>query len=255
MKPVIVMPMSDPDGLIFPHLRQILPDMKALFHKAILSLPPETLRRQPEQCAWLATESYFTLLTQEENTPVGKQFLTLFRHATQVCIPDQVLHLCYPDRVAYALQSQYRGQFLEDIEHVTSEATPILFQRSQKAWQSHPENYRRLENMVTGLGELLFGQTLDFAWCHLAVKMEELKLILPRVKNPGMAMAAEIVIHLRSKVITQDVDWLSWEDPFILGREATALKTERDNSYAETQKRLGYVLPMLQILATAYSRE
>ena len=44
------------------------------------------------------------------------------------------------------------------------------------------------------------------------------------------------------------MDWLAWEDPFILSRDATELKRERENSLDETKKRLNYVLPMINTL-------
>jgi len=44
------------------------------------------------------------------------------------------------------------------------------------------------------------------------------------------------------------VDWLAWEDPMILSRDAAELKRERENSLDETQKRLSYVLPMIETL-------
>jgi len=53
---------------------------------------------------------------------------------------------------------------------------------------------------------------------------------------------------MQSDIKTCAVDWLSWEDPFILSRDAVELKCERENSLAETNKRLRYVLPMIETL-------
>jgi hypothetical protein len=44
------------------------------------------------------------------------------------------------------------------------------------------------------------------------------------------------------------VDWLAWEDPFLLGQDPDVLKHERENSLTETNKRLNYVLPMVETL-------
>jgi hypothetical protein len=252
MKPAIVMPMSDPHGNMFRHLKRILPDLKTLFDTAVLSIPFETERQQKTNCTWLRSNEFFDVLSLGENTPVGTQFLTLYQFAIQVCSPDQVLHLCYPDRVAYALQGPYQQQYMTDIELLDNDAIPMIFQRSTQAWHTHPTNYRRLELMVTELGEVLFNQTLDFAWCHLAVKSQDLMHILPKIKHPEMAMVAEIVVHLRDRIHTKDVNWLSWEDPFVLDVEAEILKVEREKSSTEVRKRLNYVLPMLQLLKDAY---
>ena len=61
-------------------------------------------------------------------------------------------------------------------------------------------------------------------------------------------MVAEMILHVQADVKTREVDWLAWEDPFILGRDAGELKREREDSLAETQKRLSYVLPMVELL-------
>jgi len=72
--------------------------------------------------------------------------------------------------------------------------------------------------------------------------------IMPLVKNPDMSMVAEMIFYLQDNIQTRDVDWLAWEDPFIFERDATELKYERENSLVETNKRLKYILPMLETL-------
>ena len=68
------------------------------------------------------------------------------------------------------------------------------------------------------------------------------------VHNPDMSMMAEIVVQLVKEIRTEEVDWLAWEDPFILGREANELFRERENSLEETHKRLSYALPMMEVI-------
>ena len=94
----------------------------------------------------------------------------------------------------------------------------------------------------------LFGRVLDFAWCHLAVKAGDLRDVLPRAKDHGLSMLAEMLLGLIEEVETQDVDWLAWEDPFIESRDPDALKEEREGSTQETRKRLSYVVPTLRVL-------
>jgi hypothetical protein len=71
---------------------------------------------------------------------------------------------------------------------------------------------------------------------------------MPRVKNPDLSMVAEMIFYIQGDVQTRDVDWLSWEDPFLLNRDAAELKQERENSLEEFRKRLGYVRPMIETL-------
>jgi hypothetical protein len=153
--------------------------------------------------------------------------------------------------VAFALGGAGRDAFVRDLKAVLPADTPLLFQRSGKAWQTHPRNYRQLEQMLTRTGELLFARPLDFAWCHLVVQVEQLAGILSHVRARDFSMMAEMVLLLREEMRTREVDWLAWEDPFILGRPAELLRREREEDVAETRKRLGYVIPMLQRLLEA----
>ena len=59
-------------------------------------------------------------------------------------------------------------------------------------------------------------------------------------------MLIELLILLRPRLLTRAVDWLAWEDPFLLGREAGELRLERSQSQAETVKRLRGLLPFFR---------
>jgi hypothetical protein len=120
--------------------------------------------------------------------------------------------------------------------------------RSTAAWATHPRNYRDCEWMAIHTGELLFGRTLDFFWGYFVVTAGQLASVLSRVRSHDWGMQAEIVLQLRAQLTTREVDWLAWEDPFFEGGDAAALKQARENSLAETRKRLDYVIPTLQIL-------
>jgi ABC-type uncharacterized transport system YnjBCD substrate-binding protein len=102
--------------------------------------------------------------------------------------------------------------------------------------------------MVTTVGHHLFGRELDYAWCHIAVRAGQLREIMPGVRNPDLSMVAEMIFYLQDEIQTRTVDWLSWEDPFILQRDDAELKDEREKSPQETQKRLSYVVPMIETL-------
>ena len=251
MQPVIVMPMHDPAGVMFPNLEAIAPQLKSIFAKAFVSVTSITHETQSSHMAWLRQDEFFQALYHQSDIPVGRDFLALYAQAAAACSPDQILHLCFIDRVAFALQSDYREQFLADIQAVKPEDTPLIFQRSKAAWDAHPSNYRELEAMLTHAGRILFKRDLDFAWCHLAIQARQLASVLPTLKNTDLSMLAEMVVRLRDQAQAKDVDWLAWEDPFILSRDARELKAERERSSAENRKRLAYVIPMLQVLYQA----
>ena len=75
-----------------------------------------------------------------------------------------------------------------------------------------------------------------------------LREIMPLVKNPDLSMVAEMIFYLQENIQTRDVDWLAWEDPFILSRDPVELKNEREKSMEETRKRLSYTVPMIETL-------
>jgi hypothetical protein len=253
MTPVAAFPIHDPDGIMFPHLERITPLLKELFSSVYIGVSVATQQNFPEKISWLESYGFFQVMKHQSEDIVGRDFLALYAHAASSCEPGQVVHLCFTDRVAYALQSEHRGAFSADIHSLAPAGTPLMFQRSERAWQTHPANYRAIEGMVTTAGELLFGRSLDYAWCHIALQARRLLEIIPQVKinDNGLSFFAEIVLAIRHDARTKDVDWLSWEDPFITANDATALKQDRENSVDETRKRLIYVIPMLQLLVEA----
>lgn len=247
-KPALVMPFNDPDGSMFRHLKATLPDLKTHFGRAYLTIPSETADRQPENVTWMGEDDFFRSYPIASDEPVGAHFSYLYQHAAQDTAPDRVLHLCYPDRLFFALRTKYREGFLADVDSLLPEDTPLIFHRSAQAWGTHPSNYAEIETFASRMGLILFGKWLDYGWCHMVVQARHLLDIMPGIKTPDLSMVAEMVTHLQHDIHTRDVDWLAWEDPFILGRDADELKRERENSLEETQKRLSYVLPIVEMM-------
>jgi hypothetical protein len=201
--------------------------------------------------AQLEVRASIVVIPVLDAAPVGDQFLSLYRAAAATSDADRLLHLCFVDRLLFALDGPYRETFLKDMEAVQSAPKPVVFARSAQAWATHPANYRAIEGFVTTLGELLFGLRLDFAWCHVTIRAGRLAAILSDVQNHDLSVMAELILAVRNDVVVQEVDWLAWEDPFILGRAPDALRLEREASHAETQKRLSYAVPMMQALVNA----
>lgn len=248
MKPIAVIPFNDPNGVVLPHLKTAVPALKSTFAKVFGSVTAETPK---ELVHPFKSDPFFGLTFHDKPLPVGDDFLGLYAKAAESCQPDQILHLCFPDRVAFALLTAYRNDFVADINAVTSESVPFVFTRSATAWATHPQNYHEFEQMMTRAAEHLLDKTLDFAWCHLVLQAQQLLEILPKVKNRDISFVAELVLAVRDDVSSKEVDWLSWEDPFILGVDASELKLERERSVAEAQKRLNYVIPILQLIRDA----
>ncbi len=248
MQPAIVLPFHDPDGVMFPHLEAILPLLEQNFQAAFLAVPEGTRQRHPENIRRLEGDPFFHLFFHADDLPVGSHFAFLYRQAAQASPADQILHLCFIDRLAFALQPEFRAQFLADVNSLRAADVPLIFQRSARAWQTHPKNYFEIETFITRMGSLLFDRELDFAWCHLAIRSDQLQALMPQVRQSDWRMVAEMILLLLKQLRTREVDWLAWEDPFVLGRAAAALKREREGSLAETRKRLAYALPMVELM-------
>lgn len=253
MKPVAVFPMNDPAGILFPHLESITPLLKEIFARAFVSVTAETQKIVPDHMIWLKNDNFFQAIFHESELSVGEDFLTLYAEAARAVEPEQLLHLCFIDRLAFALQSSHQATFIKDIQQVRSEETPLIFQRSEAAWATHPNNYQQLEQMVTQVGQWLLGKQLDFAWCYLVLQAKQLQQMIPHIHRRDISLVAEFTLAGKDIIKTKEVDWLAWEDPFILDRNPQQLKAEKEKSIEETQKRLNYVIPMLQLLKMAAS--
>jgi hypothetical protein len=69
--------------------------------------------------------------------------------------------------------------------------------------------------------------------------------------NPDLTIFGETALYLKGYLITKDVDWLSWEDPFILGKNPKTFKEERERNPQENEKRLSYVMPIIKLLLSS----
>lgn len=249
MKPcssVIVLPIHDPGGILFPWLERVAPDLKTLFARAFVSLSPATPARQPGWVDWLRADPFFTVNFNQPGTLPGEHFMAGYRSAFGQVAPETMVHLVDVDRIAYALLNGYREVFLADVAWASAQQQPVLFERSAAAWATYPANYRELEHMLIRVGELIFGRYLDFAWSYLAARASLLAQVLPQVTSRDFGILVELVLLLEDRLLTREVDWLAWEDPFILGREADELRRQRDSSREETLKRLRGLLPFFQ---------
>ncbi|MBI5033250.1 MAG: hypothetical protein HZB51_22250 [Chloroflexi bacterium] len=255
MRPAIVLPFHDPDGSASIYLQSILPELAMLYDCAYIGISPTTARTQPKLIEQLRANDFVRLSFRSASALIGDQFLSTFEHAATTSPSNQILHLCFPDRVAFILHSEHRAAFIADIQAIDSTQTPLLFQRSDAAWRTHPKNYFETEQMAMQVGNLLYGRSLDWAWCHLAIQARQLAEILPRIDLHGLEMLAQMVFLLKDRLKTQDVDWLAWEDPYILNRDADELRRKRENSMAENRKRLAYVIPTIQFLFDAEAND
>ena len=252
--PSLVFPFHDPKNIETGFLKKILPILKANFQSVFVSITPKTVALNLEAMNFLNSDKFFIVNRNIEDSGIGDHFISGYTNAVKNSDPSQVLHLCTSDRLAFALLSNYKQKFLTDIKKITKNNSPCLFVRSQKAWKTHPRNYQAAESMVTEVGKVLFGKPFDFTWCHLAISAQQLQKILPKLTAHDLVFCAQLVMNL-NKLKLQKVDWLSWEDPFILGKDPKQYKIEQENDSKEFEKRMNYVLPEINYLFEVYKNE
>ena len=246
----LVFSFHDPNNIETKFLRQAFPVLKANFDHAFISVTPKTIAQNPDSLAFLQQDSFFVVNLNPDDSIVGDHVVAGYRNAVKNSSPDQVLHLCDSDRIFFAL-ANYQEAFLNDLK---TAKTPTVFIRSEKAWSTHPTNYYAAESMISTVGQILFNQNLDFAWCHLTLTAAQLGAALPNLTASDFVILAQLMMFLRGQIITKSVDWLSWEDPFIFSKDPLQYQKERETNPAELEKRMSYVLPDIQYLFEEYRK-
>ena len=249
----IFFPFHDPNNIEAKFLKQILPLLKENFDNAFVSITPKTIVSNPEAIAFLQQDSFFVVNTNSDNSLIGDHFVAGYTNVVNHSRPDQILHLSSSDRMAFALLN-YKEALLNDLKNVASENSPTLFLRSSKAWSTHPTNYYAAESMVTEAGKILFSKTLDFTYCHFSLTAEQLKQALPYLTAHDLVVTSQLIFYFKDQIKTKEVDWLAWEDPFIFGKDPRQYKLERENTPAELEKRMNYVLPEIKYLFEEYGK-
>ncbi len=246
MPPIIAFPLHDKNGRIISLLEKAIPDLKLLFSKCVVGFSPATFELQQEYIEALAKDSFFEIVSNPKDSQIGDHFVSVYKRGAEIVSNNEIIHLTSADRLLFVLLGEHKEEFVADIKESVNFKNPVLYMRSKKAWASHPLKYYAAESALTKVGEILFEKTLDFAWCHLAAPAGDLVEIMPTVKQKDLTILSEMILRLKDKIQTKNVDWLSWEDPFILDIDLEELKNKVEKD--DVGKRLSYVVPMLEFL-------
>ncbi len=250
----LVFPFHDPNNIEIKFLKQALSELKNNFDNAFISITPPTVTSNPKAVRFLQQDNFFVVNLNSKDSFIGDHFKNAYLNAVKNSNPDQILHLCTSDRLAYILLTDHKKAFLADTLRINKNDTPLLFLRSQKAWTTYPQNYYAAESMVTEMGKILFGKELDFTWCHLALSTQQLNRILPSLVARDLVITSQLILSLKEIIHTKKVDWLSWEDPFIFGKDPKQYKIKKEADPKELEKRMGYVLPEIKYLFEEYRK-
>src|SRR5215510_13640248 len=119
MQPALAFPFNDPDGMMFHHLQAILPDLKKHFECAYIC-PPLSTWQNIDHMQQLQADDFFMIFPVNRETQIGEHFAYLYERSADIAPPDQIIHLCYLDRLAFALEGKYRDSFLSDIDSLSA---------------------------------------------------------------------------------------------------------------------------------------
>jgi len=245
--PVLTYTYYDPRGRREMALRRELPVLRATFAQICVSaIPPlhdEFLKSlEAEGCA---------VYHNVPGASVGDHARAALRLGIEHAPRDGFIFYGFDDRILYALDSEWRALFLDDMRAEPG-ADAVVFERTPAAWATHPDNYREIERMVSRAFELLCGRWIELGICALMMSAHAAEIVLPQSTAAGFEVWGEwVLLALRERlaVTTHAVDWLAWEDPYWENVAPERLKREREISREETRRRIYMNAPCLALLS------
>lgn len=243
---IFTFPYHDPEGTLFPILESKLDSLGRIFSALCISATPQTVQEQPELLRSLERRGC-TVLRNQEGTMVGDHY----RGALGLALSQDDTHIYFGfiDRTLFAL-AKYTETFLLDMEAFQGDV-PVLFDRTEKAWKTHPKNYREIEVAINVLAKYYFKREVECLNCGMIIPHNIAKQVLPQSQASGFSAGLEWMLLfelLGYGSLSQKVDWLSWEDPYIEHSEASLLKQEREESPKEHWKRIKANGPCIELL-------
>jgi hypothetical protein len=234
--PVLAYPYYDPRGQREPALRRELPALRAAFARICVSAIPPL---HDEFLHWLEAEGC-AVYRNAPGATVGDHARAALRLGLEHATRDGYVFYGFDDRILYALDSEWRTPFLDDMRAEPG-ADAVVFERTPAAWATHPGNYREIEQMVSRALELMSGRWIELGICALMMSARAAETVLHQSTAAGFEVWGEwvlLALKERLAVTTRAVDWLAWEDPYWENVAPERLKRERESSREETRRRI-----------------
>ena len=246
MKPSIAFTVHDDTGRGLSLLGDIDRDLKSYFSEAFIVTTPITNINYPEKARLLEKDPFYHVFKAPQKSIIGKHKKLCWSKAAELS-KASIIHLTDLDRLSYAILKHNKA-YTKSLLGISNIQKPLFFDRSEKAWKTHPINYRAIESSVRELAKVLFNKDLDFGWCYLVVSRSSLRKVVPKLRSDELYVYGELIYWLRDTIVYKKVDWLAWEDPFFLGKDPKIIKKQRETDNRENEKRLGYVIPTIKFL-------
>ena len=246
---ILTFPYHDPSGTYNEVFRRQLPELQNAFSALCVSATAPTADQNAAFVEEL--ERAGCLVTRHQpDSMLGDHLREALRLAVRASEGDSGIYFGFIDRILYAFESEWKMRFLADLE-ACRELSLVTFERTPYAWATHPDNYREIEQMVSCLGKWLLGTNIEFGLCGLSLQAQTAETLLAHSTSPSMEILGEWILLAAQHgipIATKRVDWVLWEDPYWEGVPHEQLKTEREQSAAETIRRIRMNAPFMLLL-------
>lgn len=243
---IFAFPYHDPEGQYNKVFKNNLGLLKEIFSKIVVSVSPKTAKLNGSFVEYLKTNGLL-VANNSEKSVVGDHF----RGALKIALDGSSEDIFYGfiDRVLFILESPKKQFFINDLKKC-SKFDMVIFERSNKAWESHPKNYRQMEDIVSRVGKLVIGKYVELNPCAMVFNSKTAQILLDNsICELWEVLGEWVLISLREKLNNKFcyVDWLEWEDPFWENTDPIKLKLLKEKNSEETLKRIKSNLPFLNL--------
>jgi hypothetical protein len=255
-KMILAFPYHDPKGRCNSTFRRQLTTLRSFFHAVCMGATPGTLGENASFCSEL--EAHGCLLYKNgPDSSIGDHSRTALRLAVEQSRGRQPIFFGFLDRFLFALETDHRLGFLQDLDRHRSEKC-MTFERSPSAWSTHPANYAEVERMLSRMGELLYGSYVEMSPCAFVFSPLTAEMLLNSSTTDSWAVWAEwLLLAAKNQVpiTVKRVDWLAWEDPYWEQADAHTLKRTQENSHQEVIKRIELNAPIALLMTEPRFRD
>lgn len=246
----------DPEGQLATAFERQLDTLQSTFDQVCVSIVPPTaqcntrLLRLLQQRGWAARHV-------EPGTTIADHARAALGLAAERAGASQGVFFGFLDRILFALETGWRDSFLDDIR--TCEQVPCLvFERSPSAWDTHPANYREIEQMATRTCELLCGRAIDLMPCALILSPSVARKVLAQSRSLYYEVWGEWILLAAlngAPIRVRQVDWLAWEHPHWERVAPDVLKRRWEADPQETVRRIKRHVSTMLMLTDKRFRE
>jgi hypothetical protein len=246
---ILAFPYYDPSGKQNDAFQRQLETLKSAFDTICVSVVPPTAENNTDFVHWLEDQGCI-VFHNAPCTSSGDHARAALRIATARACGQQPVFFGFPGRILFALETEWRMSFLQDINaYQTSEF--LIFERSQSAWDTHPRNYREIEQMVSRMFEFLCGRFIELMPCALLLSRSAANTVLCQSISASYEVWAEwtlLAMKSNISVTTKKVDWLAYQHPYWEQVEPDTLKRKQEASREETVKRIKMNMPVASLM-------